>query len=91
MNFSFISKTGNAFPFKRKFYFRRSVNAQWQNKLCAHIHSVDNYASFFNCTPAGRWPRLKAINFIWLEPERLVGCLAYRSSNGVFYCSRVSV
>ena len=29
----------------------------------------ENYAAFFNCTPVGPWPRLKAFHFSWLGPE----------------------
>ena len=36
-------------------------------------------------------PRLKAIHFSWLGPERLVCCLAHRGSTGVFLLLRVSV
>ena len=56
---------------------------------------VNNYATFFNCTPVGRAsdslmaPAYKAIHFSWLWPELLVCCLAHRGSAGVFVLLRV--
>ena len=51
---------------------------------------VDNYVTFFNCTPVDRAsdsmvaPTYSAIHFSWLGPELLVCCLAHRGSTGIF-------
>ena len=62
--------------------------------LVFNPNMVDNYVTYFNCTPVGRasdsmMVPLKAIHFSWLGPEELlVCCLARWGSTGVFLLLR---